>query len=87
MLLKAFAETYHNDCWNRNRCVRKKALSHTKTLKIDGTKYSTFQEAAGLSKSEELFFINEVLDDAASVMNLTEAERKDRILQKKKKNK
>ncbi|GFT83167.1 hypothetical protein TNCV_2129781 [Trichonephila clavipes] len=30
---------------------------------------------AGLSKSKDFFFINEVLDDAASVMSLTEEER------------
>ncbi|GFT61996.1 hypothetical protein TNCV_3811721 [Trichonephila clavipes] len=33
------------------------------------TNYSAFQEAAGLSKFED--FINEVLGDAASVMNLS----------------
>ncbi|GFT24080.1 transposable element Tc3 transposase [Trichonephila clavipes] len=38
-------------------------------------------EAAGLSKSED--FINEVLDDAASVINLTEERRQERTLRKK----
>ncbi|GFT14703.1 transposable element Tcb2 transposase [Trichonephila clavipes] len=39
-------------------------------------------EAVGLSESEDL--INEVLDDAPSVMNLTEEERQERISRKKK---
>ncbi|GFW75102.1 uncharacterized protein TNCV_448071 [Trichonephila clavipes] len=42
-------------------------------------------KTAGLSKSED--FINEVLDDAASVMNLTKEERHERILRKKGTNK
>ncbi|GFU29090.1 hypothetical protein TNCV_4836941 [Trichonephila clavipes] len=45
---------------------------------INRTKYSTFKEAADLSKSED--FMYEVLDDTASVMNLSEEERQDRIL-------
>ncbi|GFT58433.1 hypothetical protein TNCV_2119281 [Trichonephila clavipes] len=55
-------------------------MSPEDLLPIKGTKYSIFQEAAraaGLSKSED--FVNEVLDDVASVMNLTEKERKERI--------
>ncbi|GFW65861.1 putative RNA-directed DNA polymerase from transposon BS [Trichonephila clavipes] len=47
--------------------------------------HGVIQEAAragGLSKSED-DFINEVLDDAVSVMNLTEEERQERILRKK----
>ncbi|GFT74042.1 hypothetical protein TNCV_3707771 [Trichonephila clavipes] len=50
--------------------------------KAKGTKYTTLQETAGLSKSED--FINEILDDATSVMNLTVEERQDKILRKKK---
>ncbi|GFY07214.1 hypothetical protein TNCV_277611 [Trichonephila clavipes] len=47
---------------------KKGVVSYKDLLIINGTKYSHFPEAArsaGLSKSEE--FINEVLDDAASV--------------------
>ncbi|GFV97702.1 hypothetical protein TNCV_2312891 [Trichonephila clavipes] len=48
------------------------------SLTTNGTKYSTFQKAAratGLPKSEN--FINEVLDDAVSFLNLTEEERQE----------
>ncbi|GFW14259.1 hypothetical protein TNCV_3548481 [Trichonephila clavipes] len=52
----------------------KKGVVLIRTLNtINGTKYSNFQEAAraaGLSKSGD--FISQVLDDAASEMNLTE---------------
>ncbi|GFW58090.1 hypothetical protein TNCV_2742361 [Trichonephila clavipes] len=51
-------------------------------ITINGTKYSNFQaRAAGLSKFEH--FVNEALYDAASVMDLTEEERQERILRKK----
>ncbi|GFW47722.1 hypothetical protein TNCV_2829121 [Trichonephila clavipes] len=64
---------------------KKSVVSFEDLLSINGTKYSAFQEAAraaGLSKSED-FFINEVLNDAVSVMNLNEEERQERILRKK----
>ncbi|GFW15471.1 hypothetical protein TNCV_4656111 [Trichonephila clavipes] len=60
---------------------KKGVVSYEDLLTINRTKYSTFQKAAGLLKSED--FINEVLDDAASVINLTEEERQERILQRK----
>ncbi|GFW71145.1 hypothetical protein TNCV_91881 [Trichonephila clavipes] len=44
---------------------------------LDWNRYEAAR-AAGLSKSED--FINEVLDDTASLMNLTEEERQERIL-------
>ncbi|GFX69245.1 hypothetical protein TNCV_3564211 [Trichonephila clavipes] len=40
-----------------------------------------YTKVSGLSKSED--FINELLDDTASVINLTEEERQERILRKK----
>ncbi|GFU05145.1 hypothetical protein TNCV_574921 [Trichonephila clavipes] len=46
-------------------------------LTINGTKYSTFQEAARLSNSHD--FINEMLDDAASVINVTEKRDKNEL--------
>ncbi|GFV17270.1 hypothetical protein TNCV_5103331 [Trichonephila clavipes] len=58
---------------------KKGGVSYEELLTISGTKYSAFQEAvraAGSSKSED--FINEVLDDAASMINLTEEEREER---------
>ncbi|GFX29029.1 hypothetical protein TNCV_3030711 [Trichonephila clavipes] len=57
---------------------KKCVVSYEDSLTINGTKHSTIQKAAGLSKSED--FINEVLDDAASVMNLTGKERQERNL-------
>ncbi|GFX22083.1 hypothetical protein TNCV_3054391 [Trichonephila clavipes] len=74
--LQALLEKYHNDCLNWNLCEKKGVVSYEYLLTIKGTKYSTFQEAeraAGLSKSDD--FINEVLDDAASVINITEKKR------------
>ncbi|GFV04560.1 hypothetical protein TNCV_1189551 [Trichonephila clavipes] len=71
---KLSQKKYRNDCPDINRCVRRKALPHTKTyLAINGNKYLTFQRAAGFSISRD--FIDEVLDDVTSVMNLTEEER------------
>ncbi|GFT49296.1 hypothetical protein TNCV_4582901 [Trichonephila clavipes] len=63
---------------------KKGIVSYEDLLTINGTKYPTFQKAAraaGLSKSRN--FINEVLDVAISVRNLTEEERQERILRKK----
>ncbi|GFU70189.1 uncharacterized protein TNCV_5057811 [Trichonephila clavipes] len=54
---------------------KKGVVSYEGLLKINGTEYSAFQggaRATGGLKSED--FINEVLDDAVSVMNLTEEE-------------
>ncbi|GFW30999.1 hypothetical protein TNCV_2940991 [Trichonephila clavipes] len=54
---------------------KKRVVSHEDLLTINGSKCSTFQVAArvaGLSKSQN--FINEVLNDAALVINLTEEE-------------
>ncbi|GFV50954.1 hypothetical protein TNCV_302151 [Trichonephila clavipes] len=63
---------------------KKCVVSHVNSSTINGAKYSTFQRAAktaGLSKSED--FINEMLDDAASMMSLTEDEQQERNLQNK----
>ncbi|GFV54250.1 hypothetical protein TNCV_3467651 [Trichonephila clavipes] len=55
-------------------------FSYEDLLIINGNKYSTFQEAGDLSKSGD--FINEVPDDAASVITLTEVKWQERILRK-----
>ncbi|GFW79727.1 hypothetical protein TNCV_4361531 [Trichonephila clavipes] len=65
-------------------CEKKGVFLHEDFLAINGTKYSTFQTAAGvagLSKSEDCF--NEVLNGAASEMNLNKKKRQERILRKK----
>ncbi|GFV69951.1 hypothetical protein TNCV_1983181 [Trichonephila clavipes] len=49
--------------------VNKGVVSYVDFITINGTKFPTFQEAATLSKSEDL--INEVLGDATS-MNIAE---------------
>ncbi|GFW75378.1 hypothetical protein TNCV_4190321 [Trichonephila clavipes] len=81
-VLSIAAGKYRNDCLDWSHCARKKSVvSYEDSLKINRSKYSAFQEAAratGLLKSED--FINEVLDDAASVINLTDEERLERIL-------
>ncbi|GFW06428.1 hypothetical protein TNCV_2187631 [Trichonephila clavipes] len=67
---------------HEKKCV----VSYEILLKINETKYSTFQEAArtaGLSKADD--FMNEMLDDADSVMSLIEEECQERILRKKNK--
>ncbi|GFV58741.1 hypothetical protein TNCV_3730791 [Trichonephila clavipes] len=60
---------------------RKLVVSYKHLLTTNGTKCSTFQEAAGLSKSGDL--INEVLHNVASVMNFNEEDLQERILRKK----
>ncbi|GFV91853.1 hypothetical protein TNCV_2975241 [Trichonephila clavipes] len=66
-------------------CDKRGVVSYEDLLTINGTKYSTFQEAArvaGLLKSEDS--ILEALDDAALVMNLTEEEGQERLVREKK---
>ncbi|GFY10489.1 hypothetical protein TNCV_2565171 [Trichonephila clavipes] len=53
------------------------SLPPTDLGQLDDEEASPFQEAAGLSKFEN--FINEVLDDAASIVNSTEEQRQKRI--------
>ncbi|GFU12972.1 hypothetical protein TNCV_1457011 [Trichonephila clavipes] len=57
---------------------KKGLVSYEDLLRINGTQYSTYQEATSLSKFED--FIDEVLNDVASVMNLTEEECQERNL-------
>ncbi|GFV41078.1 hypothetical protein TNCV_2666691 [Trichonephila clavipes] len=60
---------------------KKEVVSYEDLLLIKGAKYSIFQEAEraeGLSKSDDL--VDEVLDDATSLMNLREKDRQEQIL-------
>ncbi|GFU40619.1 hypothetical protein TNCV_3230121 [Trichonephila clavipes] len=79
-LLRALAEKYRNDCLQWNRCMTRKALSHTKPY-LQSIDLSTqpSRKLQELQVHQTLrTFINEVLDDAASGMNLTEEERQER---------
>ncbi|GFU62190.1 hypothetical protein TNCV_2474211 [Trichonephila clavipes] len=83
-VIRAEFAKYRNDCWTGSLQEKKSFVSYGDLLLINGTKYSTFQEAARaayLSKFEN--FINEMLHSAASMMNLTEEEHHERILPKK----
>ncbi|GFW19786.1 hypothetical protein TNCV_3560891 [Trichonephila clavipes] len=71
IILQALTKKYRKDCLRLESLREKKdVVSYDELLTINESKYSTFLEAAGLSKSED--FISEVLDDVASVINLTE---------------
>ncbi|GFX96678.1 hypothetical protein TNCV_244651 [Trichonephila clavipes] len=68
--------TYYRQCGCDSALLQALAEKYGKDC-LDWDRYETAR-AAGLSKAE--IFIHEVLDDAASVMNITEKEHQEQIL-------
>ncbi|GFX67707.1 hypothetical protein TNCV_3934481 [Trichonephila clavipes] len=64
--------------WEERCCLLRSLINNQRNCFLN---FQEFTRTAGLSKSKK--FINEVMEDAVSVMNLMEVERQERILRNK----